>query len=71
MKAVYVNGVKFRSVKDAALHLGGFVNGLRKAIDCGLPYHGATVSYEPPLQEKKVDHFLSAKMLLRNPKVTP
>ena len=71
MKAVYVNGIRFRSVRDAALHLGGFVNGLRKALDCGLPYRGATVSHDPPVPEKQPEHWPGATSLLRNPQVTP
>jgi hypothetical protein len=71
MKAVYVDGMRFRSVKDAALFLDGQVNGLREAIDCGLPYRGATVSHDPPLHDRKVEHFPGGTMLLRNHKVCP
>jgi hypothetical protein len=71
MKAVYVDGMRFRSVKDAALFLDGQVNGLRKAIDCGLPYRGATVSHDPPVPENPPEHWPGATSLLRNPKVCP
>ena len=71
MKAVYVNRIKFSSVKDAALYLAGSPNGLRKALDCGLPYHGATVSYDPPDIDVPPNHWTGATRLLRNPKVTP
>ena len=69
MKAVYVNGMKFRSVKDAALYLDGSSNGLRKALDCGLPYLGQDVSHDPPVP--RVPPEPRATLLLRNPKVTP
>ena len=71
MKAVYVNGMKFRSVKDAALYLDGSSNGLRKALDGGLPYLGQDVSHDPPVPRVPPDHCPGATLLLRNPKVTP
>lgn len=71
MKAVYINGIRFRSVKDAALYLDGSPNGLRKALDCGLPYLGQEVSHDPPVPEVPPDHWPGATSLLRNPKVYP
>ena len=71
MKAVYINGIRFRSVKDAALYLDGSSNGLRKALDGGLPYLGQDVSHDPPVPRVPPDHWPRATLLLRNPKVTP
>ena len=70
MKAVYVNGKKYDTMKAAAIAMGGTYASLNKAIDCGLPYKGCIVSYDPPNESDnpKRDH---NGPLLRMPQVTP
>ena len=70
MKAVYVNGKKYDTMKAAAIAMGGTYASLNKAIDCGLPYLGCVVGYDPPPEpvNYRADH---TGPLLLGPQVTP
>ena len=48
MKPVYVNGVLHKSVRDAVITTGGNEVAFRKALSCGLPYYGYSLSRDPP-----------------------
>jgi hypothetical protein len=63
----WVNGVKHRDIKDAAITCGGTAAGVRQAIYIGLAYKGFRVSREPD-EPVNVHHERVGGALLRSPR---
>jgi hypothetical protein len=56
---IYIDGVRFRSIKDAAIELGLKYYGIRKAVVLGTCYRGHVISYDPPppkLKQERAPH---------------
>jgi hypothetical protein len=70
MKPVYVNGVLHKSIRDAIITTGGNETAFRKALSCGLPYYGYSLSRDPPEPEEEPKR-KPGSALIHNPKVTP